>query len=109
MTYGYSGKFTAVPGQRDALATMLLDASHDMDGCLLYVVSVSDEDDIWVWEAWTDKDAHDASLEQPDVQAHIEAARPLIADMSDNIETTVLGGSGMASPPGNGVVTGSPE
>jgi quinol monooxygenase YgiN len=36
--YGLIGKMTAVPGQRDALAAILLEGTDAMPGCLSYVV-----------------------------------------------------------------------
>jgi quinol monooxygenase YgiN len=37
--YGLIGKIHAVPGQRDALATILLEGTQGMPGCLSYVVA----------------------------------------------------------------------
>ena len=99
MTYGRLGKFTAQPGRRDELVAVLWQAADALNGdpgCLHYVVATSDEPDaIWVWEAWTDKAAHDASLEPPEVQELITSAMPLIAAMSDQTELAVVGGKGL--------------
>ncbi|WP_345036633.1 putative quinol monooxygenase [Georgenia daeguensis] len=99
MTYGLFGKFTAQVGRRDELVAMLrraADALGDDPGCLHYVVATSDEPDaIWVWEAWTDKAAHDASLEPPEVRELITSAMPLIAAISDQKELAVVGGKGL--------------
>jgi quinol monooxygenase YgiN len=51
---------------------------------------------VWVSEVWTDEAAHDASLEPADIQALIQEARPLIANMSDRTTLTVHGGNGLA-------------
>jgi quinol monooxygenase YgiN len=99
MTYGLFGKFLAQPGRRDDLVGYLLQAATLLErnpGCIHYIVSTSDESEaVWVSEVWTDKAAHDASLEPPDMQALIQEARPLIAAMSDQTQLTVQGGKGL--------------
>jgi quinol monooxygenase YgiN len=99
MSYGLFGKFLAKPGTRDELVEHLLHAAVLLErdpGCLHYVVSTSDEPDaVWVSEVWTDKAAHDASLEPEDVRAFIEKVRPLIAGISDQTQLTVHGGKGL--------------
>jgi quinol monooxygenase YgiN len=93
------GYFKAQPGQGDALAAILLEAADALradDSCLLYVVSRGeDADTIWVSEAWTDREAHDASLRAPGVPETIARARPLIAGMDGRAEFTPLGGKGV--------------
>ena len=37
--YGLIGKMTAVAGQRDALASILLQGTGEMPGCLSYVIA----------------------------------------------------------------------
>ena len=37
--YGLIGRMKAVPGQRDALAAILLEGTGEMPGCLSYVVA----------------------------------------------------------------------
>lgn len=37
--YGLIGKMTAGPGQRDALAAILLEGTDAMPGCLSYVIA----------------------------------------------------------------------
>ena len=97
--YGMFGKFTAQPGKRDDLVAVLLQAADALradPGCLHYVVGTTDEPDaIWVTEAWTDKAAHDASLEPEEVRATIARAMPLIAGMSDRTELEIVGGKGL--------------
>jgi quinol monooxygenase YgiN len=93
------GYFKAQPGQGEALAAILLEAADALradDSCLLYVVSRGeDADTIWVSEAWTDREAHDASLRAPGVPEMIARARPLIAGMDGRAEFTPLGGKGV--------------
>jgi hypothetical protein len=66
--YGLIGKATAVAGQRDALAAILLDATGA---------------------------SHKASLGLPAVQAAIVKAKPLIAGFSNRVETSPIGGHGL--------------
>ena len=42
--YGLIGKMTAVAGQRDALASILIDGTVGMPGCLSYVVAADTEE-----------------------------------------------------------------
>jgi quinol monooxygenase YgiN len=95
--YGLLGKITAVPGQRDALAAILLDGMHAMPGCLSYVIARDPADDnvLWVTEVWDSQDSHRASLSLPSVQAAIAKGRPLIAGFSNRVETVPLGGHGI--------------
>jgi quinol monooxygenase YgiN len=97
--FGMHGYFKAQPGKGGELAAILLEAAEALrtnESCLLYVVSRGeDEDTIWVSEAWTDRDAHDASLRAPGVPETIARARPLIAGMDGRAEFTPLGGKGV--------------
>ena len=52
---------------------------------------------MWVSEVWTSVAAHDASLEPEDIQALIQAARPLITGTSDQTQLTLHGGKGLPS------------
>ena len=92
-------QFTTQPGAGDALAEMLLAAAEGMrsnDACLLYLVSRSPDnpDVLWVTEAWTEKAAHDASLEDDEVRAAIQRALPLIAGVA-RTELRLVGGKGI--------------
>jgi quinol monooxygenase YgiN len=97
--FGMHGYFKAQPGKGGELAGILLEAAEALradDACLLYVVSRGEDDDtIWVSEAWTDREAHDASLRAPGVPETIARARPLIAGMDGRAEFTPLGGKGV--------------
>lgn len=99
--YGRIGKLTAVQGQRDALAAILLAGSAGMPGCLSYVVATdtTDPDAIWVTEVWDSEASHTASLALPSVQQAIAKGRPLIAGFGPGAVTAPLGGTGLAAPP----------
>jgi quinol monooxygenase YgiN len=96
--FGMHGCFKAQPGSGDELAAILLEAAESMrgnDACLLYVVSRGDPDTIWVTEAWTDREAHDASLDAPGAKDQIARALPLIAGIEGRAEFAPLGGKGL--------------
>jgi quinol monooxygenase YgiN len=95
--YGLIGKMTAVPGQRDALAAILLEGTQAMPGCLTYVIATdpADLDALWITEVWDRKASHDASLALPAVKAAIAKGRPLIAGFGNQVETVPIGGHGL--------------
>ena len=95
--YGLIGKMSAVPGQRDALAAILLESTGSMPGCLSYVIATdpADADGLWITEVWDSAESHKASLSLPAVQAAIAKGRPLIAGFSNRVETVPLGGHGL--------------
>lgn len=97
--HGLIGKIVAVPGQRDALAQILLEGIGAMPGCLSYIVAedLSDANAIWVTEVWEDAAAHRASLSLPSVQAAIAKGRPLIADFAPGTLTRPVGGHGLTA------------
>ena len=97
--FGMHNQFTAQPGQANALQEMLLAAADGLRGnqdCLLYLISRSPEDPnlVWVTEAWTDRTAHEASLQDEDVRAAVQRALPLIAAVS-RTELRLVGGKGV--------------
>jgi quinol monooxygenase YgiN len=98
--FGMQVRFTAQPGQGDALATMLLEAADglaDLKACRLYVVSRSPDhaETVWVTEVWTDRDTHAASLEDERAQALIKRALPLLAGPPEATELRPVGGKGL--------------
>lgn len=96
--YGLIGRIKAQPGQRDALAALLLEGTDVMPGCFSYVVArdPTDADALWITEVWDSRDSHRASLQLPAVQAAIAKGRPLIAGFDSQTETEPLGGVGLA-------------
>ena len=95
--YGLIGIIDVVPGQRDALASILLEGVAGMPGCRSYIVAKDNEDPdaLWVTEVWDNRDSHAASLSLPSVQAAIREGRPMISGFSDRTETEPLGGHGL--------------
>src|SRR4029453_5236423 len=96
--YGLIGKMTAVSGQRDALAAILLEGTSKMPGCLSYVIATdpADPDGLWITEVWDSQASHQASLGLPQVNAAIAKGRPLIAGFSNRVKTVPIGGHGLA-------------
>ncbi|MED4959382.1 antibiotic biosynthesis monooxygenase [Paenibacillus macerans] len=97
--YGMYAKFTAKPGERDKLADILLEAAagaEPVEECELYIVNISDAepDTVWVTEVWSNKEAHDASLQQEAAKASIQRAMPLIAGV-ESIQIRPIGGKGI--------------
>jgi quinol monooxygenase YgiN len=97
--YGLIGKITAAAGQRDALASILVEGTARMPGCLSYVVAsdAADPEALWVTEVWESRARHQASLQLPGVQAAIAKGRPLIAGFGTRIETAPIGGHGLVA------------
>ncbi|MCD9020455.1 antibiotic biosynthesis monooxygenase [Cohnella sp. NL03-T5] len=97
--FGMYVKFTAKPGQRDALVNILLEGTDSEQlgkECDLYIVNVSDTepDTIWVTEMWSHPEAHEASLAQEATKASIKRAMPLIAGV-EATKVRPVGGKGL--------------
>jgi quinol monooxygenase YgiN len=94
--YGLIGKIKTKPGQRDALAAILLPATQAMPGCLSYIIAndPADADALWITEAWDSAASHKASLDLPAIKAALQAGRPLIAGFGERFETQPVGGFG---------------
>lgn len=98
--YGIIGKLIAVPGQRDALITILLEGTASMPGCRSYVVArdPADETAIWITEVWDSQAEHEASLALPAVREAIAKGRPMIAGFDERHVTEPVGGWGLGTP-----------
>ena len=98
--YGMHVRFTAAPGRADELEAILLQAAEELradEACRLYMISRSpaDAETIWVTEAWTSRDAHAASLEDPAARVLIDRALPLMAGPPEADELRPSGGKGL--------------
>ena len=96
--YGLIGKMVATPGNRDALAGIILGfGGSGMPGCLSYVVAKDprDADALWITEVWDSADSHKASLSLPAVREAITKGRPLIASFGDSVQSEPIGGIGL--------------
>jgi quinol monooxygenase YgiN len=92
-------KVIAKPGQGEALAEHLLEASHlltSFRGCLLYVVntSPSDPEAVYVYEALRSESDHDASLKLENVAALVARSKPLVASF-EATRLAPVGGKGL--------------
>lgn len=101
--YGLITKITSKPGQRSGLIAILLQATQAMPGCLSYVIAEdpADSDALWITEVWDRAESHKASLGLPEVQAALQAGRPLIAGFGERFETHPVGGFGTRLSPAN--------
>lgn len=99
--YGLIGKIIAIPGQSDALISILINGISGMPGCLSYVVAMdsSDSDAIWVTEVWTNKESHLSSLSLPSIKNAIRLGKPFIAGFGERFETMPIGGHGITTHP----------
>lgn len=95
-------KFTAHPGQRDALAGHLLAAASrvsSLTGCELYVIntSPSEPDAVWVTEIWSSQADRDAPLTAEDASASIQQVLALLTTPLERIDILPIGGKGLAN------------
>jgi quinol monooxygenase YgiN len=98
--YAMYEKLTSHPGKRSEFAAILTRAAEvvgQLPGCRLYIVheDPADETTITVYEAWDDKAAHDASLQEARVRALIAEAMPLMGGPPAGVELRVVGGHGL--------------
>ena len=104
--YGLIGKMVATPGNRDALADIILNGAGTMPGCLSYIVAKDPRDDnaLWITEVWESAESHKASLSLPRVREAITKGRPLIASFGDSVTSEPIGGHGLATEQGSAAV-----
>jgi reactive intermediate/imine deaminase len=97
--YGLIGKMVATPGNRDALAGIIMNGAGTMPGCLSYVVAKDprDVDALWITEVWDSAESHKASLSLPRVREAIAKGRPLIASFGDTVVSEPIGGHGLVN------------
>jgi quinol monooxygenase YgiN len=86
-------------GHRDEVVATLVGGADGLKaaGCDLYVVgtSDSDKDTVWVSEVWVSKEAHDDSLQLPEVKAAIARTMPLLTGEFTSQELDIAGGLGV--------------
>jgi quinol monooxygenase YgiN/quercetin dioxygenase-like cupin family protein len=93
-------KFTAKPGEGDALAARLLEVAQgvaEAPGCQLYVINRApgDPEAVWVTELWRSQEQLDAALASDEARAAIPGVLELTDPGSvDRIELEPLGGAG---------------
>ncbi len=97
--FGLYGKITAKEGQRDTLVSILLEAAESMqnlDDCQLYLVNISNDEPnaVFVYEIWSNQNAHEASLALESTKLLIKRARPIIERMDTISTLQLMGGKG---------------
>lgn len=89
------GTLGVLPGHREELVIHLTRRTESLAaaGCLLYEVGVDDThpDTVFVMELWTSAQAHRESLELPEVQESIAAARPMLSGEFGGFRFDVVG------------------
>jgi len=99
MRYGYMGTMRVKPGHRDEVVATLVSGQDGLRaaGCDLYVVGTSDTDKdlVWVHEVWASKEAHQGSLQLPEVKAAIAKTMPLLTGEFTSQELDIVGGLGV--------------
>jgi quinol monooxygenase YgiN len=98
--YGCYVKFTALPGQSDALVEHLLRAAagvRSVAGCQLYLINTSptEPESVWVTEVWRSQQERDASLAIEGVQEAIKRVLLLLAGSPEKIDVLPVGGKGL--------------
>ena len=98
--FGLHGTLLAHPGQRDALAQLLLEGTKvvgTLPGAEIYVVSIDEKDAnaVHVTEIWRSEADHKASLQVPEIRAIIDKGRPMIAGFGGSSRFLPLGGHGL--------------
>lgn len=97
---GYNTKFKTAPENREKFSLILATTAKAMSAiadCVLYVVS-EDENEagvLWVTEAWTSVEAHDASLTSDAAKALIAEAMPLLVERPEQTKLKSLEGRGV--------------
>jgi len=95
MTFANAGRIGVAPGKRDELVTQLIQHSDSLSqlGCLAYEIGVHEAhpDTVFVVEMWTSAEAHQASLQHPEVLDSIAAARPLLSGEFGGFEFDIVG------------------
>ncbi|WP_331275774.1 putative quinol monooxygenase [Metabacillus sp. B2-18] len=94
------GKFVVQEGERDTMVDILLEAAESMknlDECEIYLVNISEEEQnsVYVYEVWSNENAHQASLALEATQTLIKRAKPIITGMERISTLRTRGGKGI--------------
>jgi quinol monooxygenase YgiN len=93
-------KFTVQEGKRDTMVGILLEAAESLQSleeCEIYLVNISENepDCVYVYEVWSDANAHQASLTLEATQTLISRAKPIITGMERISTLQTMGGKGI--------------
>lgn len=94
------GKFTVQEGERETMVDILMEAAESMKNlveCEIYLVNISESEPncVYVYEVWTNENAHQASLTLEATQTLIRRAKPLITGMERISSLKTIGGKGI--------------
>ena len=100
--FGLFGKITVEEGQRNTLVEILLEAAKSMknlDECEIYSVNISENDpnSVFVYEVWSNEQAHYASLSLESTQLLIKRAKPIMTGMETISTLQTMGGKGISN------------
>lgn len=94
----------AIEGELDTLLEILLEAAAGMEklaDCEMYMVNISDSEPnsvfVYVYEVWSNENAHQASLGLEVTQKLIQRAKPFIAAIERIHTLQPIGGKGLTS------------
>lgn len=98
--YSLFGKFEVKEGERDTMVDILLEAAESMknlDECEIYLVNISESEpnSVYVYEVWSNENAHQASLTLEATQTLINRAKPIIAGIERISTLRTKGGKGI--------------
>ena len=99
--YSLFGKFTVQEGKRDTMVEILLEAAEsmaDFKECEVYLVNISPDEpnSVYVYEVWSNEEAHQGSLTLEATQKLIQRAKPIIAGMERISTLKTIGGKGVS-------------
>ncbi|KGR76243.1 putative quinol monooxygenase [Ureibacillus sinduriensis] len=95
------GKFTVQTGEREKMVEILLEAAKsmtDLEECEIYLVNISENEpeSVYVYEVWSNEEAHQASLTLEATKTLIQLAKPIITGMERISTLKALGGKGIS-------------
>lgn len=100
MAYALVTKFTTTENAQDEFVDILLQAAQILEkyeDCLYYLISTSkNKNEVYVSEAWSERGAADASLQDEAITTLINKVMPLMAGAPEKLsETEIIGGKGI--------------
>ncbi|MBM7655439.1 putative quinol monooxygenase [Neobacillus cucumis] len=98
--YSLFVKFNIQEGERDTMVDILLEAAESMknlDECEIYLVNISENEPncVYIYEVWSNENAHQASLTLEATQTLIKKAKPIITGMERISTLQTKGGKGL--------------
>ncbi|AZJ19083.1 putative quinol monooxygenase [Bacillus pretiosus] len=98
--FGLYGKFIVEERNREELTNILLEAAESMKAlhsCEVYIVSTSDDEPnaVYVFEVWSNEEAHKASLTLESTQNLMKRAKPMITGAERISTLNARGGKGL--------------